>query len=155
MKDFIRSFFSMFTSLTVLIPILFGLPFLGFGTNELYKTYRDVQVFVEAEGTVIYLNQSTDEDGTAYAPVVEFTTRDGQQVSYVSNFYSNPPDFEVGDAVDMLYNASDASEARINTWVRLWLFPIILTSIGLVAIGIGLSLGLFGSGGPFNPKRLS
>ena len=154
MKEFIRSFFSMFSSLSVLIPILFGLPFLGFGVNTLYKTYRDTQLFVKADGVVVDINISSDDDGTAYAPVVRYTTQEGQQVLYASNFYSNPADFQMGDTVHMIYNPNDASDAHISTWVRLWLFPTILTSIGLLTIGISLCRGLFSNEGPFNRKKV-
>jgi len=154
MKDFIRSFFSMFTSTTFLIPILIGLPFLGFGVNTLFETYRDVQVFVDVKGTVIDLIASTDEDGTSYAPVVRFTTRAGEKTFYYTNYYTSPPDFQIGDPVDMLYNPADASDARINTWHRLWALPLLLTAMGSLAIGVGLMSGLFGSDGPFNRERL-
>ncbi|HET7089811.1 MAG TPA: DUF3592 domain-containing protein [Anaerolineae bacterium] len=51
-----------------------------------------------------------------------------------------PPEYEVGAQVDVLYNPKDVDEARISSWVRLWLAPTLLTFVGTLPILIGIGV---------------
>ena len=72
----------------------------------------------------------TDDDGdrtctTLYAPRVRFTTADGQQVVFVSDTASNPPEHEEGDRIDVRYRKSDPTDAVVDSVTGVWLGAII------------------------------
>ena len=80
--------------------------------------------------------ESCDDDGdrnctTAYAPRVRFTTADGRRVVFVSNTASNPPSYERGDRVDVLYRSSDPSDARIDSVAGVWIGAMITGGLAL------------------------
>ncbi|MER6734283.1 DUF3592 domain-containing protein [Streptomyces puniciscabiei] len=107
-----------------------------------------------ARGTVVSLEWRTDHDHTgpsrrtrtsdqpmAY-PVVEFRSADGRARTFQSSTGSNPPSYEVGERVEVLYHAASPGDARINGFASLWLLPLVFGGIGLVAGGIGTGLAL-------------
>lgn len=95
-------------------------------------------------GTVVELRAKSDGDGTTYTPVVRFDTADGREITYVESFSTNPAPYDVGETVEVLYLAEDASEARINGWTSLWLGVAICGGLGFVfsATGAGCLLEL-------------
>jgi preprotein translocase subunit SecF len=79
----------------------------------------------------------TDDDGdrscsTVYAPRVRFTTADGQQVVFVSDTASNPPEHEEGDRIDVRYRTNDPKDAVVDSVTGIWLGEIITG--GLTAV---------------------
>lgn len=129
--------------LVVMIPVLVGCPFVGVGLSEAYKTAQIISAFVAARGTVVdnsYWAGSGPDTGGAYYPVVEFKPRDGKLVRFTDGIGSLPPEYEVGAQVDVLYNPKDVDEARISSWVRLWLAPTLLTFVGTLPILISIGV---------------
>jgi hypothetical protein len=103
------------------------------------------------EGVVVdhSLRTSTDRDGnsrSAYYPVVEFTAPDGQTVSFESSTGSNPPSNDVGDQVEVAYDPDDPSDARLTSFVSLYLLPLIFGGIGILFTPIGVVLLVIGIG---------
>jgi hypothetical protein len=93
-----------------------------------------------ASGQVIGLvpRQScdTDDDGdrtctTLYAPRVRFTTDAGQQVVFVSDTASNPPEYEEGDRIDVRYRSDDPTDAVVDSVTGIWLGAIITGGLAL------------------------
>jgi hypothetical protein len=129
--------------LVLMIPLLVGCPFVGVGLSEAYKTAQIINAFVAARGTVVensYWAGSGPDEGGAYYPVVEFKPEDGKLVRFTDGIGSLPPEYEVGAQVDVLYNPKDVHEARISSWVRLWLAPTLLTFVGTLPILIGIGV---------------
>jgi hypothetical protein len=105
-----------------------------------------------ASGQVIGLvpRQScdTDDDGdrtctTVYAPRVRFTTADGQQVTFVSDTASNPPEHDEGDRIDVRYLSNDPTDAVVDSVTGVWLGAIItggLTAFFAVMCGVWVVL---------------
>jgi hypothetical protein len=100
-----------------------------------------------APGTVVALEWRDDHSGTsrkrqqndgpvAY-PVVEFTAKDGTPRSFRSSTGSNPPSYDRGERVEVLYRADSPEDARINGFASLWLLPLIFGGIGLVITVVG------------------
>ncbi|MGW6026183.1 DUF3592 domain-containing protein [Streptomyces sp. NPDC055099] len=107
-----------------------------------------------AKGTVVALEWRSDSSGTsrknqgsnepvAY-PVVEFTSSDGTPRTFESSMGSNPPSYDRGEQVEVLYRADDPEDARINGFVSLWLLPLIFGGIGLVIAGVGTAVAVAG-----------
>jgi hypothetical protein len=107
-----------------------------------------------ARGTVVALEWRNDDSGAsrktrendkpAAYPVVEFTSADGTPRTFRSSTGSNPPSYEKGERVEVLYRADSPEDARINGFASLWLLPLIFGGIGLVIGGIGTAVAVAG-----------
>jgi hypothetical protein len=134
--------------------IAFGAVFLVIG---LILAGISVSFLADAErarGTVVELEWRSDNNGAsrksrennrpvAY-PVVEFTAADGMPRTFRSSTGSNPPSYEQGERVEVLYRADSPEDARINGFASLWLLPLIFGGIGLVIGGIGTAVAVLG-----------
>ncbi len=76
--------------------------------------------------------------------MVEFTSADGTPRTFRSSTGSNPPSYDKGERVEVLYRADSSEDARINGFASLWLLPLIFGGIGLVIGGIGTAVALVG-----------
>lgn len=107
--------------------------------------YVDKQAFLEkaetTQGTVIEMIPKRSKDSTTYSPVVSFTTKSGQTITYTSSTSSNPPSYDVGEKVEIFYDPANPNDAEINGFFSLWLGVLILGFIGTVFFLIG-SLGV-------------
>lgn len=134
--------------------IAFGAVFLVVG---LILAGVSVSFLADAErsqGTVVALEWRNDGSSTsrkarqndkpAAYPVVEFTSADGTRRTFRSSTGSNPPSYDKGEQVEVLYRADSPEDARINGFASLWLLPLIFGGIGLVIGGIGTALALVG-----------
>jgi Protein of unknown function (DUF3592) len=92
-----------------------------------------------ATGTVVALvgreSCSTDSDGRSscrivHAPRVRFSTADGRQIEYLSRVANHPSPYHEGQQVEIRYRPADPTEARIYSFVDLWLAPVIVGGIG-------------------------
>ncbi len=110
-----------------------------------------------AQGTVTALvrHQSTNYSNTngsisrmptvrySYQPIVRF--RYGAQViQFGDSVASNPPAYHVGETVSVLYLESDPYDARIESFMSLWLLPMIFGGIGAIFLAVGAGM-IFGS----------
>src|SRR5215213_4449889 len=132
-----------FISKIILIAgAFFGLPFLGIGLTEAYHNIEMSRLFTQTKGTIVQNTYSaTNDSGNvsgAYFPVIEFTDANDKKVRFTEGIGSLPPDFEIGERVDLFYNPQNTKEARIITWKRLWLVPTILSFVGLLPVIISL-----------------
>jgi hypothetical protein len=133
------------------ISALIGLAFF-IGAWFSYKSTTDFLDRAEdAEGEVIEMIRSRSDDSYTYKPVVEFTTPSGVQIEFTSSTSSNPPSYDVGEIVDVLYDPEDPNNARIDGAFSLWFLPVFLSIFGLIFAGIGT--GLLAVGIMFNRKR--
>jgi hypothetical protein len=109
----------------------------------------------KARGTVVALEWRNDSVGTssrrvrsndkpAAYPVVEFTPTDGAPRTFRSSTGSNPPSYEEGDRVEVLYRADSPDDAEINGFASLWLLPLVFGGIGLLFAGIGTAVAVVG-----------
>lgn len=97
---------------------------------------KSVASFVDeaasTQGEVIEMVMRRSSDSTTYAPKYRFVV-DGQQVYTVtSSSGSNPPGYEVGEKLQVLYNPQNPSDAKINSFMGLWFGPVLVGAMGLV-----------------------
>jgi hypothetical protein len=133
--------------------IAFGAVFLVIG---LILAGMSVSLLANAErarGTVVALEWRDDDnngvsrkarvnDKPAAYPVVEFTSADGTPRTFRSSTGSNPPSYEKGERVEVLYRADSPEDAQINGFASLWLLPLVFGGIGLVIAGIGTGVAM-------------
>ena len=127
--------------------LVVGLILAGVSVSFLAKAER-------AQGTVVSLEWRNDDNGVsrknrgndkpAAYPVVEFTSADGTPRTFRSSTGSNPPSYEEGERVEVLYRADSPEDARIKGFASLWLLLLIFGGIGLVIAGVGTGVALAG-----------
>lgn len=83
---------------------------------------------VTATGTVVRLEESDSAEGgcCVYSPVIEFTASDDRKYTFEGDNASDPPAYDVGENVSIIYDPKDPDTAQINKWTERWLFPIII-----------------------------
>ena len=70
----------------------------------------------------------------SFYPRFTFSLSDGTGVEIASNVGTNPPDFEVGQQVPVVYEASNPRTAKIATTFQIYGFSIV---VGIVLIAFG------------------
>jgi len=97
----------------------------------------------EVKATVIQMvysrTSSSSGSGGGYAPVYQFRTLDGQTIVIQDSLSSNPPQFQVGQQIDVLYESGNPQKARINKWMNLYFLPVLLGGMGLIFGGVGIA----------------
>lgn len=85
-----------------------------------------------ASGTVVDLDLSSDSDGSStFCPVIEFTTEAGEPVRYYGNVCSNPPAYNVGQQVEVVYDPQKITHVQMSGFWSQYTGVVVLTCIGL------------------------
>jgi len=117
----------------VSVPLLLALG-IGFliASHHFYgRTEAFLQKADRTSGLVIDLKERHSSDGpSTYAAVVEFSDRYGQTHKFVDSFSSSPPYYRTGQAVAVLYERENASEARMDRGPANYWLTILLGSLG-------------------------
>lgn len=127
-----------------------GLIFIGIGALSaiiavlLYmRTRRFLEDAVAVQGTVTGLSaHSSSEGGTTYSPIVQFTTVEGQAHTFTESVSSNPPRYQPGATVKVLYPPANPQKARVQGWFGLWYLPAFSALFALIFLGVGIPLSL-------------
>ncbi len=124
---------------SIFAPI--GLIFLVVGVMIYQGTQSFLSQSKSAEGEVIDLVMGTSNSSGSRSsyPVVRFKSDDGQVVTFQGSMGSSPPDFHVGERVTVRYHVENPHDARIESFVQLWLLPMVFGGLGLIFSSIGIS----------------
>lgn len=117
---------------TIAGGIFFVCGFLLLGTS-----LQAVHGSVKTEGKIVDAVSEWDfDDGKyLYAPVVEFTTPDGEAHRFTSTMYT-PKELVMGDPLPVLYHAASSGEAVVDNTFDLYIFPAIFMAFGVFFLGI-------------------
>jgi hypothetical protein len=112
------------------VTILANLFFMAFCLWGVYAAFTAYKLDTDGEvttGTVIQLEESSTQEGgcCVYSPVVQFQVN-GQTYTFDGGNASDPPAYEVGESVSVIYDPADPNTAQINKWTERWLFPFII-----------------------------
>ena len=132
--------------------IAFGALFLAIGLILAGQSASLLSDAKRARGTVVSVEWRTEHSSSFHKnrssdkrvayPVVEFTSADGTRRTFRASVGSNPPSYETGERVEVLYRADSPQDARINGFASLWLLPLVFGGLGLLAAGIGTAVAL-------------
>ncbi len=75
-----------------------------------------------------------------HQPVFEYMLY-GEKRTYQSSTYTDPPDYMVGDQVELYVNPSDPDDVLVNSSFERWGFSLILLVFGGILLSIGVGLG--------------
>jgi hypothetical protein len=118
----------------IIFANLFFAGFCLWGVYAAYTSWTLEQNGQTVTGQVVELEESNSSEGgcCVYSPVIEFQVN-GQTYSFDGDTASDPPAYEVGEEVSVLYDPADPDTAQINKWSERWLMPIILIPAMLFA----------------------
>ncbi len=119
------------------LVLIIGLGLLGGGYYVGKSVFILETIGQTAAGQVTGLKANSDSDGTTYAPIIRFQTNQGNDITFTSNYSSNPPSYKSGDDVQILYDPDNPSgNVMIDAGWMNWLIPVILSLCGLLFCGI-------------------
>jgi hypothetical protein len=79
--------------------------------------------------------------GSGRSPVVRFTAPDGREITFSGLNASNPPAYQVGEAVTVLFHpAAPQLGPRIQSASEVWTPVLVFALMGLLFVGVGLVL---------------
>jgi hypothetical protein len=105
-----------------------GLAFLAAGLRSGSHTRAFIARAEVATGTVIA------DRGT---PVIRFRTAEGAEWTFRGGVTSDPPAFDAGEQVEILYDPAHPADARLRTFAQLWFDAAILSGLGAIFALIG------------------
>ena len=111
------------------LGFLVGAPWAYFSQQHKMKSR------LAAVGTVVELTSRITASGRAnmICPVVEFTAPSGEKIRFTSEFGSLPARHQIGQSVNVRYDSVDPQKAEIESTMNLWLVPLILVFMGIIA----------------------
>ncbi len=112
-----------------------GLLILGAAVLTYLGNSETIENGTTVPGTVVEMMYN---DGAA-APVVSYQWN-GEEKTYRSSLYSNPPSFETGEQVNIIINNADPSEILIDSFSERWLGIIIMVVLGGIFALVGLGI---------------
>jgi hypothetical protein len=110
-----------------------GIAMVGWGYVNV-KSKIDGSVYVKTEATVISMREvpATQDAGITWAPVLKFKDKKGIEHTFESTVSSDPPAYETGEKVEVLYPEGKPEDVFINSFTEKWLTPILLGVAGLI-----------------------
>lgn len=97
---------------------------------------------ISAPGRVVRLEPRTNpDDGSVnYLPVFTFTASNGHAYTIAASVASDPPEFEEGQEIRVLYLRSNPQSARVATPRQLWFVTLVLSGLGIFFSVLGYLL---------------
>mgnify|MGYP003525821108 FL=1 len=117
----------LYIGCSIIFANLFFAAFCLWGAYALFTAYTLETSGSTTNGTVIEMEESstTEVNGCVYSPVIQFQVN-GQTYTFDGGNASDPPAYEVGESVSVIYDPAAPNTAQINKWSERWLFPIII-----------------------------
>ena len=131
--------------------MLFGFIFFGIGAGMTINQQIIGRYGLQTPGEVINLATRCDDDGCSYAPVVRFELQNGRTMSFDSSFSSNPPAYDVGDKVTVIYLPDAPEKADIKGGGKV--LRIVFTIVGGAVIASGGAMFLRNMQTDFSVER--
>ena len=111
---------------------------------EAYFDYKSKSSFlseaIKTEGKVVdhVKAQSGNSDNSyTYRPVVHFMNQNGHIIKFVSPLGSNPPNYSIGEKVEIFYHPTEPQNAMINSFISIWGGSVIRGGMGVLVFVIG------------------
>ena len=124
--------------------IFFNLIFIVAGIGMLIASgvvtvnqYNFIQHSQKSSGLVID-NILSGGKSRSYHPVVKFKTPEGTDVQFTSSVGTNPAEFHIGQAVDILYDPLNPQKAQTNSVVDLWMGSVLTAILGTAFVLAGI-----------------
>ncbi len=131
----------------IFVGLLFSL--IGFGVLvcgifAVFKVRRQLAGSGKATGKVVGFGQIAGKSGYLFCPQVSFQIPDGQMFRFQSEVGTQPPSYQVGQQVQIVYQMTNPNKAEIDSAMALWFAPGCMSLLGLAFFVIGFILFGFG-----------
>lgn len=142
-----------FVTVFSIVFSLAGVGLLAMAGFSVVSEYRFLSQASRATGTVVDMEAGTSRRSSSrgssgsqpvYYPIVGFTTDAGQAIRFRGSVGSNPPGFQRGDTIKVVYPASQPEDAQIDSFMQLWFFSLITGGMGILFFAAGLSVLVYG-----------
>lgn len=112
----------------VLLDLSFAALFL-WGITEAYAAWQLQINGITTPGIVVRLTEERSGEGACcvYRPVIQFKV-DDQVYTCNSMWASDPPDYQMGEQVNIRYDPTNPSLARIDNFSERWVVPVTVLS---------------------------
>jgi hypothetical protein len=107
------------------------------GLVSLLRTRQFLSGARETSAQVVGNHLRSASRKPSYYPVLRFQTHEGTPHEVVSPVGSNPPRYREGDQVPLLYNPANPQQVRINTFLHLWMLPLLFAGMGVAFLLVG------------------
>ena len=126
--------------------VLMGLVFLVAGIGLAVWGYVNVKnkidgsVYIKTEGTVVSMRlvPPTQDAGETWTPTIKFKDKNGKEFTFESNVSSDPPAYQIGEKVELLYPEGRPEDAFINSFMEKWFTPIMLGVGGIIMLLVSI-----------------
>lgn len=131
--------------------IVMGVILLVAGLIWVYQTKNFLDKAVEAKGVIIDFVEEKTYEGVVYRFIIQFVDeRTGEEITIVTKAgiqprtyaYQHSPEF-LGQEIDILYDPENPHNAMINSFLDIWLGPILVIGLGGIFSSVGLTLLAF------------
>lgn len=124
----------------VIVSLALGAALLA-GAAYMYSETRElISTAAKVPGTVVDFERRSSKGGSSDYPVIEFVTATGEIRRFTT---TGAGDFARGQTVEVLYDAGDPADARVNVFIELWLGSLALGGFGLLCLGVGIGTLLY------------
>jgi ribosomal protein S16 len=133
----------MFTSkkaIAMIYPILLGIGCIVFAASLflIQNNIRFIKRGTKTTATVIDLQQeSSSNSDREFTPIFKFTTATGEAVSFKGFGASNPPAYNIGEKVSIVYDHEKPEDAKVLSYFGTFGAAIILMALSMPMIIIG------------------
>lgn len=79
-----------------------------------------------------------------FSPKIKFQDDSGKDIIITSNTFTYPPDYSVGDTVNIFYNPKQPKTFKFDSVFDLWGFPLLCFIVGIGFITMGLLIIILG-----------
>lgn len=135
----------MVGSLLYIFPLFFGVSgalLLGIGVLRTVQRRRFLSEKRTAKGVVDRLIEERKGRAVRYFVQYRYEPAGGPEVVFRSNFPIDKPLFEEGEEVEILYSPRKPHKAVVRDFWQLWFWPIFLSTMGVLFLGVALYLYL-------------
>lgn len=128
----------------IVLFLAFGIVLLLISIYIILRIRRFTAHAIQTIGTVVALEPRPSQmvlegrNRIIYHPVVSYYTQDGMEVIFTGSAGNNPPNYQEGQEIDIIYNRNHPEQAHISSVWSLYLAPILYLGLGLLCVIIAL-----------------
>ena len=131
--------------IAITLPLVVGTMFLVVGLPLLVETLQFLWSAARTQGRVIgYLEQETGDSRMSHVwhPQVEFEDQQGQRQTVTLGIGGDRKRYKEGFSVPILFDPTCPSDAKIDSFLHIWQFPLMFTVGGVFGIGMAFVIWL-------------
>jgi len=126
-----------------IIPfIAVGLFIIGFGIFSYLRSNLILENGVHTIGKVTQVFRDIHaKRPDYYFPIIDFQNEEKKNYSFKSDVgYTSPGEYQVGQTVSIIYNPSNPTEAKIDSFIGIWWSTILPILIGFIFSSLGVAI---------------